>query len=244
MLATMNSTTSRVNRTLRALVAVGALAVLALPTIYLATTRHVVAGDANKAAQGEPADEFLPPLSPSEEKILAVLDETTTMDFTETPLQDAVGYLSDLHEIPVRLDTKALEDIGVSSDTPFTYRVNGVRLKSGLRPLLRQKDLTYLVRDEVLLITTEDVAEMELLTRTYPVGDLVDQEDGKKLVEAITTTVFPMSWDEAGGPASIVYLPRAKSLVISQTADRHGEILELLRSLRVARKSVVETIKN
>ncbi len=34
-------------------------------------------------------------------------------------------------------------------------------------------DLTYIVKDEVLLITTQDKAETELVTKAYPVADLV-----------------------------------------------------------------------
>ncbi len=180
MLATLNSTTSRVSWTLRALVALAALAVLALPAVYLSTTSGVLADDAKKPAEKEPAAEFLPPLSPSEEKILAVLEKPTTMEFHETPLQDAIDYLKDLHGIQIRLDTKALEDAGMGSDTPVSYSVNGVKLKSGLRWLLRPHDLTYLVRDEVLLITTTDNAAVELFTRTYPVGDLAGQIVAKR----------------------------------------------------------------
>ena len=40
--------------------------------------------------------------------------------------------------------------------------------------MLRPIDLTYIIRDESLVITTPDVAINELTTRVYPVGDLID----------------------------------------------------------------------
>ena len=39
--------------------------------------------------------------------------------------------------------------------------------------MLKELDLTYVIRDEVLKITTPEEAENELLTKVYPVADLV-----------------------------------------------------------------------
>jgi hypothetical protein len=240
MLATLNSTTSRVSWTLRASIAFCALAALALPAIYLSTASSVLADDAKESAVKEPAVEFLPKLTPTEERILAALEGPTEMDFTETPLQGAVDFLMKFHNINIQLDNRALEDAAIGSDTPFTRKVNNVKLKSGLELLLRDMDLTYLIKNEVLLITTKDKADTELLTRTYPVGDLVEQKNAETLIKAIKTTVYPTTWDEVGGPGSIMYVPSVKGLVISQTRDRQDEVLELLRSLRGARKAAAK----
>ena len=40
-----------------------------------------------------------------------------------------------------------------------------------------QPELTYIIKDEVLLITTPDIASEELTTKLYPVGDLVACRD-------------------------------------------------------------------
>jgi len=111
--------------------------------------------------------------SPAEKKIREALEAPTQMEFTETPLQDAVGYLKDLHGVEIQLDTRAMEDAGVGTDTPVSRVLNGVSLKSALRLLLGEYDLTFIVKDEVLLITTQDKAEAELVTKAYPVADLV-----------------------------------------------------------------------
>jgi hypothetical protein len=115
-------------------------------------------------------------VTPIEQKIRNALEnDLTKMEFTETPLQDAVDFLKDYHGIEIQLDSKALEDVGVGSDTPVTRNVNGISLKSGLRLLLRDMDLTYMIKDEVLLITTKDKAEGPdgMVTKAYPVADLV-----------------------------------------------------------------------
>jgi len=112
-------------------------------------------------------------VSPIEKKIRDALESPTRMEFIEMPLQDAVTYLKDFHDIEIQLKNRALEDAGVGSDTPVTLTVNGISLKSGLRLLLDDFDLTYIIKDEVLQITTQDDAETELVPKAYPVADLV-----------------------------------------------------------------------
>jgi len=109
----------------------------------------------------------------AEEAIFDALDDTTTLEFIETPLQDVVDYLKDLHGIEIQIDHRALEDVGIGSDTPITRNLKGITLRSALRLMLKEMDLTYVVRDEVLQITTPEEAESELTTKVYPVADLV-----------------------------------------------------------------------
>jgi hypothetical protein len=98
----------------------------------------------------------------------------------------------------------------------------------------------------VLLITSQAEAEAMMENRVYPVGDLVEtDEDGlvvmpergyESLIDVITRTLEPTSWDDVGGPGSIVESPGSESLVISQAAYVHDEIEHLLSSLRQARE--------
>src|SRR5205823_11644901 len=66
-----------------------------------------------------------------------------------------------------------LEEASVSPDTPVTKTLRGVTLRSALRLILKDLELTYVIRDEVLQITTPEDAESQLITKVYPVGDLV-----------------------------------------------------------------------
>jgi general secretion pathway protein D len=58
------------------------------------------------------------------------------------------------------------------------------------------------------------------------------QADFDSLIELITTTVRPQTWDEVGGPGSVSPFQNNLSLVISQTEDVHEEIRDLLEQLR------------
>lgn len=111
----------------------------------------------------------------AEEEIVKQLAEPTRMDFEETPLDEVVDYLKEFHGIEIQLDTKALDEVGIGSDTPVTSRVRGISLRSGLRLMLKAIDptLTYAIQNEVLMLTTREAAEENLVTRVYPVADLV-----------------------------------------------------------------------
>ncbi len=56
--------------------------------------------------------------------------------------------------------------------------------------------------------------------------------DFDSLIDMITSTVAPTTWDEVGGPGTIQEWRNQLSLVISQTQEVHEEIVDLLEQLR------------
>lgn len=95
------------------------------------------------------------------------------LDFPETPLEEVIDFLRDEYNIPIQLDAAALDELGISPDDPVDVNLNNVSLRSAMRIMLKPLDLTYIIEDEVLLITTEEYAETRLVVKVYPVGDLV-----------------------------------------------------------------------
>src|SRR5207244_8775790 len=104
----------------------------------------------------------------AEQRIFDELNKTTTIEFVEAPLKDVVAHLQDTHGVPIVLSATNLA--GVDLDTPVTKNLKGVTLRSALRLLLSELDLTYVVRDEVIQITTPEDAENEVRTKVFPVG--------------------------------------------------------------------------
>ena len=94
--------------------------------------------------------------------------------------------------------------------------------------MLRNVELTYLVRDEVLLITTKEDAESELITCVYDVHDLPWETirhtqpgsgaDYNPLIGAITDCIATNTWNENGGGAAAIRLGGNGLLVVSQSA--------------------------
>jgi hypothetical protein len=150
------------------------------------------------------------------------------VDFTETPLRDVIARLKQELGIPIQLDMKALEDAGVDRDTPVTKDLSGISLRSALRLLLGDIDLTYLIKDEVLLITTKDKAGENLFIRCYAMPPWTPVDSS--LIDALQNTVGgPGAWSDGGGNGTVRPGPsRSNSLIVSQTEEVHGEIVEFL----------------
>ncbi len=110
----------------------------------------------------------------AEEKIYRALEQPVeNFDFVETPLRDVVAQIEDAHGIQVEIDARALEDFGLDIDQPVTRSVSGISLRSALRLILSEIDLAYIIKDEVMMITTQEEAENNLVLKVYPVADLV-----------------------------------------------------------------------
>ena len=56
---------------------------------------------------------------------------------------------------------------------PINASLKGITLRSALRLMLGEHDLNYIIDHEVLLITTVDKAKEKVVTKVYPVADLV-----------------------------------------------------------------------
>lgn len=100
------------------------------------------------------------------------------LKFEGTHIQQVVAFLRDEYEIEVQLDLQALDDLGISPDDPIDVDLQRISLASALRIMLRQLDLTYIISDEVLLITSEEEALTRLTVAVYPVGDLLVRKGG------------------------------------------------------------------
>ncbi len=185
----------------------------------------------------------------AEAQILEAMAKPCTIEFKEVPLTDVVTFFKKTCNVNVVLDTIALDEIGIGSDTPVTLSVDKITVRSALALLLKPLDLTWMIRNEVLMITTYEEAEGNLSTRMYPVGDLTKEtaEDGglvhrgagpgadyDSMIDAITRTIEPESWDEVGGPGSITGLTVAGKnlLVVSQTDGVHEQLVNFFAALR------------
>ena len=63
---------------------------------------------------------------------------------------------------------------GVTSDTPVTIDLNqDISLKSALNLILEPLHLSYIIKDEVLKVTSEQFRDGNIVPQTYPVADLV-----------------------------------------------------------------------
>ncbi len=182
-------------------------------------------------------------------KIRAVLQTSIAVEFHEAPLAEVVDYLKDAAKIPIVIDKKALDDVGLGADTPVSISMQDISLRSLLRMMLAELGLTFVVRDDVLKITTTEQAESELETRLYPVADLAQMGGTpiivtrppsplRPLCDLVQAHVAPDSWDAVGGAGTILPDDAWGFLAVSQTDEVHETVEALLATVRRARETV------
>lgn len=247
------------------------------------------------------------------------LTTPVSLKYHEAPLAQVVEDLGKLAGINVFLDKVGLGEEAVDTNTPVTIDLSqDISLKSALQLILEPLHLSYVVKNEVLMITSAQLRDGEVFAKTYNVGDLVTPipnfvpnarmglagayhealanvpmgwggmngdaptpvfaggdkasnvmlnpqvlaqmnaagaspaaaggtplagigpgglkggvlPDFDSLIELITSTISPTTWNDVGGPGSITSFEGNLSLVISQTQEVHEEIADLLEQLR------------
>jgi len=139
--------------------------------------RHAGPGAATVEAQAPKAAAAANPPGESEPegkpRIGDVLNQSMDFVFEEKPLKDVAQFLMDKMDITILLNVKALNDAGVNIDAPVTFRARNLRLSTGLDLLLKELDLTYVDRGELIQITTPEDSEQDLQTRIYDCRDLL-----------------------------------------------------------------------
>lgn len=251
----------------------------------------------------------------SEIEIEQKLKTPVSLKFQEQPLSAVLDNLAKLAQVPLYVDPRGLAEEGVISETPVTIDLGQeISLKSALNLILEPLNLSYVIKNEVLNITSKQMRDGELYTNTYYVADLVipipnfvpSAKDGlggpfndavgganwggmqtplnvmagnnangqvnpntlaqvgagsmssltpngmpggsmgpgpgglgggvepdfDSLIDLITSTIQPTTWDEVGGPSSIKEYAGNLSLVISTTQEVHQDVADLLEQLR------------
>lgn len=105
--------------------------------------------------------------SDGEKRILQTMRVQTQFAYLDTPLRDVLDDVQSRHRMPIVVDVPALEDYGVGTDTPISIELAGIPLRSGLNLMLRELDLTYIVQDDVVTITTMEEAQKRKQIRVY-----------------------------------------------------------------------------
>ncbi|MEQ8787262.1 MAG: hypothetical protein RIC55_13235 [Pirellulaceae bacterium] len=171
---------------------------------------------------------------PQHQALRAKLAENVSVEFSDTPLVAAVEQLAEAAKADIRLDLPALRRMRLREREPVTLTLTDRKLETVIQALVLDLQLTWILRDGVLWITSVEEAEQSLKTAVYDVRDLCSNEkEVQPLLEALTSQTQPDSWSDVGGPGSID-LVNTGTLVIRHQERVHQEVLQLLETYRQA----------
>jgi RNA polymerase sigma factor (sigma-70 family) len=115
------------------------------------------------------------------------------------------------------------------------------QLRAEVRRL--RTDIEELKKRSQPQVPDAQASKPRLVIKVYPVAGLTDTgaqvkngEEALSLTRVITRTIEPESWDELGGPGSIIYLQKVGSLIIRQTPEVHKQVQDFLDVLRETKR--------
>jgi hypothetical protein len=169
-------------------------------------------------------------LAPSNPTIGKLLTGFISVKYHQVPLTIFLEDFGHLTGIPLTLDKTAVN----LRELKVTIRVEDISVKSVLKLTLQQIRLTYILRDQDVLIISEEGAKNVVKIAHHPIEDLVgdSQEKREELIGSILNCVEPDSWNRSGQQTAISYEAQNKSLLIIQTEDVHEEIRAFLAAWR------------
>lgn len=182
----------------------------------------------------------------SHAEIRAKLEALASLDFADAPLGDVCAFIADRQQLPIHVDQRGLESAGFGIDSPVTLKVTNAPLCELLRELLDPMELTYVVRDHVVFVTSREESLKECRWRVYAMADLADSEDDEEAAEQLdalnqliqTHTGNPgPGWMDDGEVGAVSSVALARSLVISTTDEVHDEVQRLLSEIRRRRRA-------
>jgi hypothetical protein len=109
--------------------------------------------------QRGPAKPIQLPHGPMVERIRQALAAPAQIAFNEQPLQQVTEYLKDANKIEIQLDGQALENAGITGDTPISVNLKAPSLAAVFQWFDDQMpNLKFVVRDYGILVTTPERA--------------------------------------------------------------------------------------
>jgi hypothetical protein len=129
----------------------------------------------NPAGPGPATNIEAAPLAAPRRALDDKLNQPIDSEFVNTPLKDALQFLQDKAGIQFVVKAKKLEEAGVTVDMPVTMSLKNVKLRTLLELILEQLELTYVTKDDLILITTPEEAESpdNMVVRVYDCRELL-----------------------------------------------------------------------
>ncbi len=113
-------------------------------------------------------------LSAAEQEISKKLSSEVNIKFSNRPLGAVLDDLAAMAGIPIVIDERALAAVRVTPETPVTLQLqNSIPLKSALNIILNNMELTHVIDNDVLTITSMQAKQAMVYPETYRVTDLV-----------------------------------------------------------------------
>ncbi len=183
------------------------------------------------------------------------LEQEVSLDFQDQDLAEVVGFLQQVTNANIVLDPQVI----AASPPPITLRVDKMKLRYVLDFIMKITNLTYALKDEAIFISSAAGVRGDAFMKIYDIRDLthapksfpgpemdipqpggtgatllpaIEQEqqpEANEFIDIIKKVVAPDTWQPENGTDIGEF---NGNMVVTQTADVHRLVEEMLRALR------------
>jgi hypothetical protein len=103
--------------------------------------------------------------------------KVANVNWTNIPLSEALDYIATAVSVNFDVNWKALEALNIGRTTAVSVHLRDVPVRKLIKTILSAASpddkLTYYVDDEIVVITTRELADQQLIVKVYPAADLI-----------------------------------------------------------------------
>lgn len=204
-------------------------------------------------------------LSDSEEirQLQEKLKVRTSLNLDENDtFENLFRILREQYNIQAHIDPAGAGALGITASSPIvreSFNLENVPLRRLLRLILDEQDLTFVIDDGFLLITSEEDAKKHMKIRVYNVADLISPScfkwmpvfgpcfgglqwiyhlelkghaDFSEIMDMIEMLVSADTWSSNGRDGEMMEYHNGLCLVVLQTDEVHEQLEQLFEQLR------------
>jgi hypothetical protein len=180
-------------------------------------------------------------LTTEETALLKALNSTISVDLKEASLKEVLELLDAKTDgkLNIFLDQASIKEAGVDYESKVTFKGKNVKVRTLLKKVFGDLGLTWAIKDAAVQVITPDKMKEFMVTRAYPVGDLISPvansrmpmwaqkqymaNQAAQLIQTIVNMVEPSSWQGMSekGYGTISYNAATMSIIINHTAEMH-----------------------
>ena len=162
----------------------------------------------------------------------AMRSRVPAVEFANVPLEDVFDFMRDVAQLNLYINWPALEAAGVDRSAPVQLKLRNIRMGKVLDLALNQVsaggvELTWYVSDNIVYITTKELADRDMVTMIYPVQDLLLEIPNFK-----APNFTPSSGGEGGGGGNIIGTgDNSSNNETGSDVERGEKLVELIMTL-------------
>lgn len=156
---------------------------------------------------------------------------TPAVQFDRVALEDVFEFMRDTAGLNLHVNWPALEAAGVDRSVPIQLKLRNIKLGKVMDLALSQAavpgtPLTWYVSDNIVYITTKQLADQDMVTMIYPIQDLLVEVPNFR-----PPTFTPSSGGEGGGSGDVFGTSENQDRETGSMQERGEEIVELIMTL-------------